>query len=228
MNCKFCKQELPEGEPNVFEGLSFSQMVALFPLPVDRRAEVVRDNTVQGMSSREIQELVERENKAIEDAKAAKEAASLADAAAKEALEAKKIAEEELAAARADKGEKVAEINDLKAKNAKLNDDIGKLNVKMNKLKVPKEKEIPATEETLAKIREDIAKEYAVKADPDVQGITFNLGDLSERVHKIDEQLSRIKEKDPDMEAKLREKLKAALAQIFGPVDWTPWKEATS
>jgi Leu/Phe-tRNA-protein transferase len=47
------------------------------------------------------EELVEREKKAIEDAKAAKEAASLADAAAKEALEAKKITEEELAAARA-------------------------------------------------------------------------------------------------------------------------------
>ena len=221
-------QELSEGEPNVFEGLSFSQMVALFPLPVEKRAEVVRDNAVQGMSSRELQELVDREKKAVAEAKAAKAAASLADDAAKEAIRAKDIAEHELAAARADKDKKTAELNELKAKNAKLNDDIGKMNVKMNKLKVPKEKEVPPSEETLAKIREDLAQEYAVKANPDVQGITFNLGDLSERVQKIDEQLSRIKEKDPDMEAKLREKLKAALAQIFGPIDWTPWKEATS
>ena len=74
-------------------------------------------------------------------------------------------------------------------------------------------------------VRKDLAREYALKADPDVQGITFNLGDLSERVQKIDDQLTRIKERDPDMADKLCEKVTAAMRQILGAVKWNPWKE---
>lgn len=218
-------QELEEGEPNVFEGLSFSQMVALFPLPRDQRAEVVKNNDLSGMSAREVRELVEREKRAIDEAKRAKESAALAEAAVKEAQQARSLAEQEAGAARNEKSKLVAELNDEKSKNAKLVDDIGKLNVKMNKLKVPKQKEVPPSEETLAKIREDLAKEYAVKADPDVQGITFNIGDLSERVAKIDIQLARIRERDPEMEASLREKVKSALLQIFLRIEWKPWTD---
>lgn len=221
-------QGLEEGETNVFEGLNFSQMVALFPLPREHRAEFVKQNAIQELSSRELQGLVEREKQALEEAKAAKEGAALADAAAKEALQAKALADQELSAARRDKSEMAAELNQLREKNTKLVEDMNKMNVKMNKLKIPKEKEIPPSEETLAKIREDLVKEYALKADPDVQGITFNLGDLSERVQKIDEQLARIKEKDADMEKALREKLRAALSQIFANIEWKPWKDETA
>lgn len=218
-------QELEEGEPNVFEGLSFSQMVSLFPLPPDKRVEVARENAIQGMSTREVQGLVEREKRALADAANAKEMANRAQDEAKEAMTAKQLAETELANARRDSAEKAKEMNELREKNAALVNDLGKMRVKMNKLKVPKAKEVPPSEETLAKIREDLAKEYVLKADPDVQGITFNLGDLSERVHKIDEQLARIKERDAEAEAKLRDKLKNALAQIFSTIDWTPWAQ---
>ena len=222
------KQELDDGEPNVFEGLSFAQMVALFPLPREHRVEFVKENSIQELGTRELRELVEREKQALADAVNAKEVASRAQTEAQEAMTAKKLAETELANARRDKSDMAKEINELKEKNATLVDDMGKMRVKMNKLKIPKEKAIPPSEETLAKIREDLAKEYAIKADPDVQGITFNLGDLSERVQKIDEQLSRIKEKDADMEKALREKLSAALSQIFANIEWKPWKDETA
>lgn len=216
---------LPEGEDvNIFEGLTFSQMVALFPLPQGRRVELVKEKAVQNLSTRELKDLVEREKRAAEQARLEKENADRYRAMADEALKAKKLTEARVGEIETDKRKMVSEMNVLKSDNEKMADEISELRIKMGKMKVPKERD--PSPETLEELRRNVATEYAVKADPDVQGINFNIGDLSERVAKIDEQLDRVAARDEELGTMLCGKVQMALRQIFGAVKWNPWEEA--
>lgn len=225
-----------------FEKLNLSQMVALFPLPAGERRAFAEENNIEEKSVREIERLV-REKKAAEEAlkNAVEEAEALKnsfvgqiqavrDAAVRDAAEEARNA----LAARLD--EEAGERKKLEDTVEKKKKDIKDLKNVMEGVKAQlKESEEECkqlradldaavrpemSDEEREAIEEKLRGEYAIKADPDVQGITFNIGDISERVQKIEEALIRIAEKNQEVADSLRTKVLASMKMIVDGVHW--------
>lgn len=59
-----------------FQGLNYSQMVALFPLAPEKRAELVEKEDITGLSTRQIKQLVKQRDDALKQLEKAEKAAS--------------------------------------------------------------------------------------------------------------------------------------------------------
>lgn len=147
----------------IFGNLTYTQALALIGLPPDEREKFVEDNNVEDMSTRELQKAVAEAKAAKEEAEAERRRAEEAERELREAeaLEvARKTKTDELIfeAELAEKKYKSAEEKREKAEKAKAAADaeIAKLKAEIEEISKPRE----LTEEERAAIEEEIAKKY--------------------------------------------------------------------
>lgn len=155
-----------DNSPEIFEGMSMSQVLAILPLPANQRREFIEEHDAASLSVREIQAAVKAKEEAEAEAERQKQIASEAVKTASEALLRNQQEQEarETAEAEAEEQKEIAE------KAARERDEA-----------LEKLKNAPVSEEERKKIEKEIAEKYKAKIDKAVANAQKEWGEAEKK-----------------------------------------------
>lgn len=208
-------------ENPVIQGMSYSQLVALFPVPVEKRAEFAEENGVEQLSVKEIKKLIRDKDAAEKKLKTAESKASKLEASRakleEQLKDAQQIAERDKSVASKALDEKKAlekELNELKTAPPKIEKVVEQ---------VPGE----VTEEQLEEVRAQVRSEYEEKLellekekkkqDPLLVEINFYFNQVQSELNMMGSAIKRVpKEQATQLREIIRKTVTKLLQDHFG------------